>query len=283
MQAKNPNKQAVQTQTGFGLLMFLLALTGLSSALFFAANNPETSKQDLLHNKSLQLSQAKTNLLNYALATPEIYATNTNGNFHQLKNLTPPGYFPCPAPQQNLISANTCGAGADFAVGFLPLSMATHHFQLQPDLVGENSFIWYFIDSRYLIQNTDFNNQSTKRFAPLNRQNPGAGSLQLNQIPNLVAVLAMPISNREINFNQPPDLANLNPTDYLTTSISHAEWNRAISSRVVRQAQVLCQLEPNLPHWFNQCNNPDRTKATCDFDENLPVNPSGTNWREILC
>lgn len=270
-------------QQGFGLLIFLLALTAFASAIIFAASNPQTSKQKLLQNQQAQLNQAKQNLLDYLVATPEVYATNTNGHFYPLEKLAAPGYLPCPDTNGDGASNAPCGGSQAIVSGRLPLASASRHFQLQPGLVGAGTKIWYYLDSRYAIQNPDFNNQSTMRFTPLNSQQPGNGILQLNQRDNLVVVLLIASSNRQIELDNPPDLSQINPQDFLAQSISFAEWKEAVLARVARQAPVLCQLAPEQTHWFNACNNPDRTKATCDFVENLPSNPSGANWREILC
>lgn len=256
-------------QQGYALLLFILTLFMASSVTVYYGTLPQANQ--LKHQQTQQqmalLNQVKTNLLLYATSTHEIYATNTNGNFYTAELVTAPGYFPCPDTNNNGSTNTPCGGATAYTLGRLPDGIATRHFRFI-DNRASPTFIWYVIDSRYVIQNTYYNNASIKRYSPLNTNMPGNGKLKLDNQSNLVAILfisaQVPPENTDLEtllFNNLID-ANQNlftRANALTLTISHSEWNNAVRSRSRQQAKHYCDSSALISHWFN------------------------LNWRNLLC
>lgn len=281
-------------QQGYALLLLVLMLFMAGSAMLYSTMGPQANK--LKHQASQKqmdiLEQAKANLLLHAVSIPELYATDSNGNFYAGNRVPAPGYLPCPDTNNNGSSNTPCGQGEEIAIGRLPDSLATRHFRFI-DNRSSPVFIWYVVDSRYVIQNSDFNNPPIQRFAPLNSQIPGNGRIQLDNQTDLVALIfisdQVPASGTNLSSISLDNLINpsLNRFTRQNTravTISQQEWLNQVSGRVRNQRTALCQLDPLIPHWFNECNNPESPSTNCPtINDGRDSNPVGSNWRALLC
>lgn len=272
-------------QSGFILIVFIVLLLLISSFKLMSSSRLSAEGYQYLQTQKHQhlLNQAKQNLLLFAQLTPELYATNSNGNFLPGQTVPSPGYLPCPDTDFNGQSNTPCGQNADYVFGQLPHRIATRHFNLNHP---HRFTIWYAVDSRYVIQNADYHNPPTKRFAPLNPLHPGNGRLSLNQQTNLVAFLIL-----EPHPDTPAQPQDFQPTPHQFThlnkpslTLSHAEWQQALRNRLQSQRQTLCNLDPTIAHWFNACNNRQSLHLpACANRLDQTDNPVGSNWRVLLC
>lgn len=287
-------RSSADYQQGYALLLLVLMLFMAGSALLYSTMGPQANK--LKHQASQKqmdlLEQAKANLLLHAVSIPELYATNSNGNFYAGNRIPSPGYLPCPDTNNDGSSNTPCGQGQDIVLGRLPAGLATRHFRFI-DNRSSPVFIWYAVDSRYVIQNSDYNNPPIQRFAPLNSNIPGEGRIKLDNQTNLVALIfisdQIPAANTDllsIGLNNliDPSLNQFTRQNTRSVAISHQEWRNQVQGRVQNQQAALCQLDPLLPHWFNQCNNPESPSTECPvINDGRDNNPVGSNWRALLC
>ena len=281
-------------QQGYALLLLVLMLFMAGSAMLYSTMGPQANK--LKHQASQKqmaiLEQAKANLLLHAVSIPELYATDSNGNFYPGNRVPSPGYLPCPDTNNDGSSNTPCGQGQEMVIGRLPKGLATRTFRFI-DNRSSPVFIWYVVDSRYVIQNSDYNNPPIQRYAPLNRAKPGNGRIQLDNQTDLVALIFIsnqtPASGTDLSSITLDNLVD--PTQNRFTrqntravAISHQEWRTQVQGRVQNQRAALCQLDPLLPHWFNECNNPESPSTECPvINDGRENNPVGSNWRELLC
>lgn len=279
----------MKNQRGYILIILMLVIISIAAVVSYSLISPQQLQNQILQQRVETLRQIKQKLIIHSQSAPEIYATESNGNFIPGANLPSPGYLPCPDIDNDGQSDTPCGQGEDIVIGRLPITLATRHFRL---IDSFQPFIWYIVDSRYVIQNADYNNPPLKRFTPLNMNHPGQGHIQLDQQDNLVALLIWSKDQNqpnEISTAQFSNIANLsehkfNANDDLTASVSHNEWRNAVLNRVDLQKATLCNLPSDQPHWFNACNNRQGSgTAACLNDINKPDNPTGANWREELC
>ncbi|MGE4502325.1 MAG: hypothetical protein AB7D03_05595 [Thiomicrospira sp.] len=270
-------------QQGFILLLFILILLLIGSIKLLSASHSNASEYQYLRlqQHQHQLSQAKHNLLLHSQLTPELYATNSNGQFLPGDRIPGPGYLPCPDTDFDGESNTPCGQGSDYVIGQLPQRIATRHFNLHQHPYP----IWYAVDSRYVIQNADYHNPLTKRYAPLNPEQPGHGHLSLDQQTNLIAILILQPDHTPLNPNTFHQHHNhFSANQQLSLTLSHAEWQQILKRQLNKQRQRLCALPTQQPHWFNACNNRQHANlAHCQQQLDQPDNPTGNNWRQRLC
>ncbi|MBE0494578.1 MAG: hypothetical protein IBX48_09590 [Thiomicrospira sp.] len=288
------SRSSAPYQQGYALLLLVLMLFMAGSAMLYSTMGPQANK--LKHQASQKqmtiLEQVKTNLLLHAVSAPEIYATNSNGNFYTSDRVPSPGYLPCPDINNNGSTTTPCGQGEEIVIGRLPAGLATRHFRFI-DNRSSPVFIWYVVDSRYVIQNPDYNNPPTKRYAPLNSNTPGNGRIQLDNQTDLVALIfiseQVPASSTDLSTTSLKNLVNPSQNRFTrqntrAVTISHQEWRAHVQGRVQNQSSTLCQLDEELAHWFNECNNPDSPSAECPaINDGRKNNPVGSNWRALLC
>ncbi|UQB41781.1 hypothetical protein JX580_08900 [Thiomicrospira microaerophila] len=268
-------------QQGFTLLLIILIL-GLLGAAALAHNFQPRASQLKLQYAEKQLNlllNAKNNLMIYTASTPEIYATNTNGVFYASDRVPSPGYLPCPDSNQDGAMNTPCGQGNEIAYGILPKGIASRHFRFNP---SELQTIYYVVDSRYVIQNSDFNNPPTQRFAPLNSNHPGDGRITVGNQSNIIAFIYLDKKSPDAFLAPGSDTVFSRPEHFIT--LSHQEWQNAIRLRVKPQASWLCALPVQQPHWFNACHNSSGQNGICPpLLDGRPENPVGANWRALLC
>lgn len=278
-------------QDGYILMILLILLITSSAGLAYGLITPQSLKSQVLHKNLAQLNQAKQRLIIHAQSSPEIYATDSNGKFLPPQTLPSPGYLPCPDTDNDGASNTPCGQGQDIIIGRLPNTLATRHFRLLEHPANE-PFIWYIVDSRYVIQNADYNNPPLKRYTPLNSHIPGEGRITLDNQSNLIALLIMPKDAQQPPSLDPGQLNNLSDinTHYferrqdLVVALSHSEWRSAIEQRIQLEKATLCQIPPDQAHWFNRCNNTQGAGTEhCDNQLLQNENSTGANWREWLC
>ncbi|WFE69086.1 hypothetical protein P8S54_01965 [Thiomicrospira sp. R3] len=271
-------------QKGFTLILLALILGLIGSATLFSNFQPRASQLKLNQaEKQLNLLlSAKNNLMIYTASIPEIYATDTNGVFFNSNRVPSPGYLPCPDTNQDGAMNTPCGQGAEIVYGWLPKGIATRHFRFNP---SELEALHYVVDSRYVIQNADYNNPPTQRFAPLNPINPGEARIQVGNQTHIVAFIYLDTISPDQLLVAGSSVHFLRPERFI--AITHQEWQNAISLSVKAQASKLCNLPEQQPHWFNRCNNfatpTGTTKECAAIYDGRPDNPVGANWRALLC
>lgn len=281
-------------QQGYALLLLVFMLFLAGSAMLYSTMGPQadTLKHQASQKQMDMLEQAKANLLLHAVSIPELYATSSNGNFYPGNRIPSPGYLPCPDTNNDGTSNTPCGQGQQIVIGRLPAGLATRHFRFI-DNRSSPTFIWYAVDSRYVIQNSDYHNPPIQRYAPLNRNMPGEGRIQLDNQTNLVALIfisdQIPTSGTDLSTVALHNLTSPSQNRFTrqntrAVSISHQEWRTQVQSRVQNQRTTLCQLDSQLPHWFNACYNPESPSTECpDINDGRDSNPVGSNWRALLC
>jgi type II secretory pathway pseudopilin PulG len=252
-------------QQGFSLV-YLIIVLGFSGALgiAFFKPSPQALKSNLQQKQLDLLAQAKQNLLMYTINIPEIYATNTSSAYYLNNRVPSPGYLPCPDTDNDGAMDTPCGQGTDFIGGLLPLEINSRNIRFNP---SNTTSIHYVVDSRYVIQNSDFNNPPTQRFAPLNNTAPGNGFLTLGSQDDVIAFIFLGTENvTDITLDASTGTFR-RPT--FVASITHAEWHNTLLQRITAQQAKLCLSIAGQPHWFN------------DYDSTS--NPVGANWRSLTC
>lgn len=247
------------SQQGYALLLSILILFGASAGFIFVTYTPQANQ--LKHQQTQQhmalLAQVKANLLLYATSTPELYATDSNGNFYSADYIAAPGYLPCPDTNNDGATNTPCGGSGPLSIvsGRLPKAIATRHFRFIDNTPID---IWFVVDSRYVIQNTNYNNATIKRYSPLNTNLPGNGNLTLDNQSDVIAIVFLSdksiddhlvdaAQNRFTRLNQP------------SISITHDEWNSHAEGRAQAEKTAFCALGAGIQNWFN------------------------INWRSLIC
>lgn len=289
-------------QKGYALLLFLLVIVGTVStyvlidaknALFSIVNNKSTEQ-------SKRLMLIKSRLLNYAISIPELYSTDTNNNPYPSNRIPAPGYLPCPDTNGDGAMNSPCGQGTGFAAGRLPIKISSRNFTFLNVSPTTDNTIFYVVDSRYVIQNSDFNNPPVQRYAPLNGLTPAQANLTLNSQNDFVALIfdaGQPLNGQtRVNNVIANYLEGENANgDALFVSglesdvfndqvvgITRSEWLAAVRKRIEPQASNLCAGSATDPQWFNACHNDDGGGGTLcpdDGDVFTTSNPVGSNWR----
>jgi hypothetical protein len=242
--------KSLDKQRGFSLVYFLILLGIASGAgLMYLKPNAQTLKFNNQQKQLDLLQQAKSNLLIYSINLPEILITNTSSVFFPNDRVASPGYLPCPDSNNDGAMNTPCGQGTNFTAGKLPQGIHSRYVQFN----SSNTPIYYVVDSRYVIQNSDYNNPPTQRYAPLNPNSPGDGFLRLGNQTNIVAFIF--IDENDFNhFLTDATTGQFNrPT--LAATITHNEWHNMLLQRLTPHSNKLCNLAVNQAHWFNNCTN----------------------------
>jgi type II secretory pathway pseudopilin PulG len=282
-------------QRGYGLIILVAVLLTISLStigLQTLSSSANALKLRTTLKNQQALEEAGRQLAVFLQTIPEIYATDSNENFYAPNRVPGPGYLPCPDTSQNQQSNAPCGQGRSFVWGRLPVRIASRHIHFVPR-PASTPVIWYAVDSRYVIQNTDFNNPPTKRYSPLNLDNPGDGRLSLGSQTDLVALLfitdkSMPINASDLSIHNHPHLPDITTPTFIRKSgqfwvLTHKRWQRLITPRAI-QAKELCTKPDSEPGWFNRCTNVQDPIPMCPAPAGSdPSNPIGNNWRESLC
>jgi hypothetical protein len=261
-------------------LVLLLSLRPTTAQLAWQAQNQQISHLAWTHEQLWQFSQQ----------TPQLYATDTNGHFYDADRIPSPGYFPCPDTSNNGQSNAPCGQGHAIAIGRLPKNIATRSINFTPYHATKLS-LGYAVDSRYVIQNADYHNPPIQRFAPLNSVYPGEAALQSFRGQASVVVLFLipvdetynPADWRHALMQAPdhPDRHAFNQRFPVQQALTLQQWQQRMQDQVAPLASKLCPLAPDQPHWFNACSNPQQPTANCPDQQ--PANPTGSNWRALVC
>ena len=289
-------------QKGYALLLFLLVIVGTVStyvlidaknALFSIVNNKSTEQ-------SKKMGLIKSRLLNYAISIPELYSTDTNNNPYPSNRIPAPGYLPCPDTNGDGAMNAPCGQGAGFAIGRLPIKISSRNFTFLNVSPTTDNTIFYVVDSRYVIQNSDFNNPPVQRYAPLNGSTPTQANLTLNSQNDFVVIIfdggqslsgQTRVNNLVLNYldgeNSDGDadfISGLESEVFndKVVGITRNEWLAAVRKRIKPQKNSLCALPSTDSHWFNTCHNDDGgggTQCPDDGDGTTTSNPVGSNWR----
>ncbi|WP_153003468.1 hypothetical protein [Thiomicrospira sp. WB1] len=272
-------------------LIFLVGLSTIGFTTLTPSANSLKLRATLKNQQALK--EASRQLEVFTRSIPEIYATDSNENFYAPDRIPGPGYLPCPDTNQNQRSNAPCGQGRTFVWGRLPVRIASRHIQFIPR-PASTPVIWYAVDSRYVIQNADFNNPPTKRFSPLNTDHPGDARLELESQTDIVALLfithkAMPINATDLTQHTNSHLASNSSPIFQKNQgqfwvLTHQRWQELIKSRA-EQATELCTQSQEEPGWFNPCTNSQDPTSNCPAPSGTQPtsNPVGSNWRALLC
>lgn len=265
-------------QQGFLILylLIILAITA-SSGLIFLKPSAEKLR---FHQQKQQidlLNTARSHLLSYTTNIPEIYATNTSSAYFANDRVPSPGYLPCPDTDKTGAMNTPCGQGLNFVGGRLPNEINSRHIRFNP---SDKVTIHYVVDSRYVIQNSDYNNPPTQRFAPLNNLNPGNGFLSLEGHSDVIAFIFLSSNTYEDYIEDAVNGVFKRPE--LAVTISHQDWTAHTQQRIAAQINSLCTIPIHRAHWFNACNNYVNPSLNCHFDPYREDNPVGANWRDIF-
>lgn len=300
-------KQAIH-QSGYALLVFILLLIGSVSfpLISYVKALNDSNKNGVATAKIADLTQVKKNLLTYAALVPELNSTDSSNVPYADDRVPGPGYLPCPDTDGDGASNAPCGAGVNWVVGRVPVRITSRNYSFINNVKGAHEeLIWYAVDARYVIQNSDYNNPPIQRYAPLNPGNPGASNhvLTLNGENDFVAILFYanaPLVGQSRTSNSISDYlegenadgdadfvsqASTSNFNDLVIGIRHSEWVSEMRKRVQPQVASLCNplnLDPDAPHWFNSCHNDDGGGGTIcpdDGDTATLSNPVGSDWR----
>jgi hypothetical protein len=261
-------------QRGFSLVYFLILLGVASGALLMYLKPTAQNLKFGYQQKQLDtLKEAKENLLLYTISIPELYSTNDSQAFFDASRVSGPGYLPTPISIPFTTNYVTCSDTTPFALGYLPPAIGNRHFTFS----GSSMRIHYVMDCRFAIQNTSHNNGTIKRFSPLNNESPDFSDpntdplIQLGNQSNIVAFIFIDPENTAADYRlNPADLtSNQFNRPKLVATISHADWVRAVCTRVSAQRTRLSTINPSAGHWFNSYDSAN--------------NPVGANWRNLSC
>lgn len=284
MQANHPYLQAEKSenkQAGYALLLLLFLLTLAGSFYFYQTASKSSHQKHQIQQKAQLLAEVKQRLLMHASQAPQIYATDTNKTFFKSSQVVAPGYLPCPDTNNNGSPSAPCGQGKDFVAGRLPIALNTRHFEfLNNRALAPN--ILYLVDSRFVTENSEFDTNGARKFAPLNPQNPGTARLQLDNQTNLVAILILTEEPSIEKFQSPSIPNKFLSNSALVATLSHQEWVENLYLILNSQKDYLCQINETATHWFNACSRVDGANSNCPHLASFN-NPTGSNWREILC
>lgn len=305
-----------QKQKGIIVLLWLLALV-LGSAIWFGSIGgfrSEAMQMSIQQSHVAQLKQIKEKLLTYAIFQPEIFRTDTSGNMNDDDEIPGPGYFPCPDIDNDGVSDAPCGTGVSYVLGRVPIQISSRQFNFISDPNIANRF-WYAVDSRFVVENLDYNNfggEPFKRYAPLNINDPASplASLSVDDAANNNIVLVLFYAGEPINgqvrssasVDEYLELENSDADgDFISTftdatqfndvvlTITREEWNAAMLSRVSSDVDEdfvpdLCTTAPaaGSAHWFNDCVNIYGNDGHCPYDAFATDNQVGQGWRTEL-
>jgi hypothetical protein len=283
----------IKTHSQQGLILSLIVFWLFLISLILLLNLRPTTAQltwQAQNKQIVHLAWTREQLWQFSQQTPQLYATDTNGRFYDANRIPSPGYFPCPDTNNNGQSNAPCGQGQAIAIGRLPKNIATRSINFTPYHIPEFS-LGYAVDSRYVIQNSDYHNPPIQRFAPLNVIYPGEAGLQnLQGQPSVALIFIIPADedfNQEIwhqavqQSPQHPDRQAFNDRFPLQQALTLEQWQDRMQSQVASFSATLCQLAPDQPHWFNACTNPQQPTPNCPNQQ--PANPTGSDWRALLC
>ncbi|WP_127471243.1 hypothetical protein [Thiomicrorhabdus aquaedulcis] len=307
----------LRKQSGFMVLLGMLMLVLGAAAWFGNVGNIRSETMQISMEKSHvnALKDIKDKMLMYAVMQPEIFRTASGATTAlPVEQIPGPGYFPCPDTSGNGISNAPCGAGVSVVVGRVPSHISSRFFNFITRPVLQENY-WFAVDSRFVVQNNDFNNFGaagafkSKRYAPLNSTEPATAALTLDGVTDVVMVLfytGSALAGQDRSSNTVTAFLELEnadgDADFISTSanpaqfndhviaITRDEWNSALLTRVSQDVNSddipdLCALPDDSAHWFNACNNIFKTASdgtlcagvATDFD-----NQVGQNWRGVL-
>ncbi len=266
-------------QSGYILIVFLVILV-VGAATWFSSNLTGLNSAYQFERQSktqAKLQEIKARLIRYAVLTPEIMQTDNSNTYsiHSTSVIPGLGYLPnCDSNGDGQMD-NGCYT-ADFRPQFLPTTLAKRHIYFN----DRPKQYYYVIDSRFVIQNSNYNNPITKRFAPLNSL--VKPKLYLN-IPQGTPDASVPDSHRYVAllFSSPLDAKNNDGDAYFFTAgqngvrndqvvvgISYTEWKAAVERRVCNLKTEMLTTNVNEAFWFNA------------YDVNN--NPTGDDWRSLV-
>ena len=310
-------KKTAKNQSGFIVLLGMLMLVVGASVWFGNVGNLRTEMMAIkqVNEQGRELQQVKDKMLAYAVFQPELFGTLSGTSTLQTSEKVPgPGYFPCPDATGDGESNAPCGSGSSVIIGRVPIQISSRFFGFLNQVTVKDSF-WYAVDTRFLVQNTDYNNfgataeVKSRRYAPLNVDDPVLASLTLDGVTDIVMVLfhagdALSGQDRSSSAvsNYLEDENNDGDTAFITyhstarfndtvIAITREEWNAAMLARVsqdinpVDNTPDLCAIPATDPHWFNACNNVYKTGsdgANCASDGSGMDNQLGQDWRSVL-
>jgi len=272
-------RQKIIYQRGY-ILMITLVLLVVGAATWFSSgslNLAEKRSFNLTQSRLDKMKHIKEQLLLYASMTDTIMQTDSYSSpppVMAYNRVPAPGYLPC---------WDTDGDGkmdcsftpGDYHPHYLPYQISTRHL-----FFGNKSKQYYYVlDQRFAVQNSNYNNGSTKRYAPLNPFNPSpyttlVPELKLNDDgKNYVALIiyangGLDAVNNDGDKNFKSQSLLNSSVDDLIVGITEDEWKQNILRRINNLKDKLCSANSTAHFWFN------------DYD--ATNNPAGSNWRSYF-
>jgi len=267
--------QRIIHQRGYILIMTLVLLV-VGAATWFSSgslNLAEKRSYNVIQNRLEQMKKIKQELLIYASLTPSIMQMDSSNSatVYPYNKVPAPGYLPCWDTSGNgeIDCSFTPG---DYHPHYLPYKISKRHFYF-----GENPKQYYYVlDQRFAIQNANYNNASTKRYAPLNHFNPSPYAslipgLRLNNDgKNYVALIiftngGLDTANNDGDTNFVSKKLFNAGVDDIIVGITEEEWDATVLRHVCNLKDTFLTTAASTPFWFN------------DYDS--VNNPTGSSWR----
>jgi hypothetical protein len=265
-------------ERGYIMILTLVVLIVGAGAWFASGSMNLASKRsfEVQEANSQKLNKIKQSLLTFSVLVPEIYQNDSVSPPPPLTSeyLVPgPGYLPC--WDTNGDGAMDCSfTTGDYHPHYLPQSISLRHL-----FFGDYPKHYYYVlDQKWAIQNSNYNNGSTKRYAPLNSSL--APELRLNDDGRKYVALIIytgTTSYKEVpldSVNNDGDVnfyskSILNPSvkDQIV-GITATEWNSLVKRRICNLKGDLMLTASSTAFWFN---NYDMTN-----------NPAGEDWRALV-
>ena len=311
-------------QGGFIVLMGMLMLVVGAAVWFGNIGNMRTEMMVITQEnaQSRALQYLKSKMLAYAVFQPELFGTESGSTTLQTSDKVPgPGYFPCPDSNGDGVSNAPCGSGVPMVIGRVPVQISSRRFGFL-DQVTDKSAYWFAVDSRFLVQNTDYNNAGAplafklRRFSPLNTNEPDFTDLTTSELLTLddrsgivmvIFYAGEPLAGQNRNGGGVSDYLDKSNNDgdrrFISNhsdttgfndnviAITYDEWRAAILARVsqdrdpVDNIPDLCSISETEPHWFNACYNDYKTGddgTQCAWGGSEADNQVGQGWRGVL-
>ncbi|GAB6033908.1 hypothetical protein [Galenea microaerophila] len=263
-----------ERQNGY-ILMVTLILLVVGAAVWFSSGSVNLNARRahaVMQDRLGQMEKIKKTLLIYATMTPTIMQAKNKKSpppLNPVEKVPGPGYLPCwdTVGDGEIHCSFTAG---DYHPHYLPQHISNRHFYF-----GERAKQYYFVlDQRFAIQNSSYNNSTTKRYAPLNPAITPAPSLHLNQDgKNYVALIIYAPDGLDADNND-GDTDFFSKTDAnpgindLIVGITASEWANIVQRHVENLKPDLCNTDASEKFWFN------------DYD--AANNPTGSSWRSYL-
>lgn len=280
-------------QTGYAIILIVVVIAIIASLWLSSKNEKLVSyfKFYQIEQELNELKAIKGRLLEFVALTPELYATELDGDFQPASKIPAIGYLPCPDADADGAADNTCGSSwptgsAPTSIfGKLPQAVGPWNATVSPPISSRWMYFaerkdhyYYALDERFsLWQGSDGVPLFTDMLARISiwsfdtRFDSSAipPVLTINGTGSYVAVIIDPGSDgldagtqdptdaTNFIFNQNPSMGDSDTADKVV-GISYDEWLSLVSNRVCGERRRYDGTDPRFEaiaedevHWFN--------------------------------